>query len=76
MRFHLIVSNFLLDEVGQLVYFIHEAPGLVGSVHSVCCCVGNWFLMQKVLLLLDLLRSLSILLPVLFLAVVNFSVTS
>ena len=76
MRLHLVMSDFLLNKLGQLVYFIHEAPGLVGSVDSICCRVGNWFLTQKVLLLLDLLRSLSILLSVVFLAVVNFSVTS
>lgn len=76
IRPHLIMSNLFLDKMSQLIDFINEAPGLVGSpIHSIGCRVWHRLVTKKVILLLDLWRCLMIgLLPVVFLAVMNLSV--
>ena len=51
IRLHLVITNLFLDKMSQLVDFVDEAPGLVGSIYSIGCRVGHRLVTKKIILL-------------------------
>ena len=75
MWFKLVMPDFFLNEMSQLVDFVDEASGLSCFVHSICSGVRDRPLSKVVIIILNLSRLLVILVSLLFLTMMLFPFT-